>query len=88
MRGPDDSGEGASDEQLPDYLKNDPLFRKYRTASASVGEKEVHERDLKLFEKLRAKITKMNNIQNENKRILAKGASARARPRPPLHARD
>ena len=84
MRGPDDSGEGASDEQLPDYLKNDPLFRKYRTASASVGEKEVHERDLKLFEKLQAKITKMNNIQNENKRILAKArASARARAPPP-----
>ena len=88
MRGPDDSGEGASDEQLPDYLKNDPLFRKYRTASASVGEKEVHERDLKLFEKLQAKITKMNNIQNENKRILAKArASARARA-PPSIARD
>ena len=58
------------------YIKKDENFsRKYgETFSAGVREEEVHERDRPLFEKIRVKERKVQNMQEENRRIYMKEA--------------
>jgi hypothetical protein len=68
--------------ELPEYLKRLPEHqrRAYERGKEggreggvlSVGEGEVHEKDRKLFEKLRGKAAKIENMEEEIRRIYAK----------------
>lgn len=68
--GPDD-GDKAN---LPEYIKNDVNYdRKYgKKYSSSLDESEVHEKDKEILEKIRAKERKIQNMQEENRRIYMK----------------
>jgi pSer/pThr/pTyr-binding forkhead associated (FHA) protein len=78
----DEDAENSSDEEdveeekanLPDYIKNDPNYdRKFgKKYSSAVKESEVHERDKELLEKIKAKERKIQNMQEENRRIYMK----------------
>jgi len=61
---------------LPDYLKNLPEYNKPSEGfTSSLTQDDVHEKDRKLFEKLRAKTIKIDNMQLEISRIYAKESS-------------
>ena len=72
--------EGGRKAELPDYLKNLPehqrrSFERGREGGMgmiTVDESEVHEKDRKLFERLRAKVLKVEHMEGEMGRIYAK----------------
>ncbi|CAM9842273.1 unnamed protein product, partial [Heterosigma akashiwo] len=65
--------EGEEDEEdLPDYLKNDPHRAKYKAAKVGVKKSEVNRKDMELFDKMQEKVQKINKLQTEIQRILAK----------------
>lgn len=72
--------EGERKAELPDYLKNLPehqrrAFERGREGGmgmVTVDENEVHEKDRKLFERLRAKALKIEHMESEIGRIYAK----------------
>lgn len=77
----DDTEADEDDEQenknLPDYIKNDENYaRKYgEKFSSSVRDGDVHEKDRAVLEKIRAKERKIQNMQEENKKIYMKERS-------------
>lgn len=77
----DDSGDeeenGEEKDNLPSYIKRDENYdRKYgKKFSADIDESEVNEKDRAVLEKIRAKEKKIQNMQEENRRIYMKEAS-------------
>lgn len=70
----DEGGEVEDRSGLPDYIKNDQNYdRKYgKKYSSSLDDSEVHEKDKELLEKVRTKERKIQNMQEENRRIYMK----------------
>lgn len=64
----------AKEKDLPSYIKNDKNYdRKYADKySVELDESEVNEKDKQLLEKIKTKERKIQNLQEENKRIYMK----------------
>lgn len=70
----DDDEDDEDDKNIPDYLKNDENYdRKYgEKYSVSLKDAEVNEKDAAILEKIRKKEKKIQNMQEEIKRIYLK----------------
>eukprot|EP01042_Synura_sphagnicola_P000602 gene602-656_t len=66
--------EEEKEKKLPAYVKNDPNYdRKYgESFSASLVESEIVEKDREIYEKIKAKEKKIQNMQEEIRRIYMK----------------
>ena len=69
----DEDGEEEG-EELPDYVTKDPNYQRIygEKFSASVSSSEVNEKDNALYDKIRKKEKKIQNMQEEIKRIYMK----------------
>ena len=66
--------EEEKEKKLPAYVKNDPNYdRKYgESFSASLVESEIVDKDREIYEKIKAKEKKIQNMQEEIRRIYMK----------------
>lgn len=66
--------EEEEEEELPDYVKNDPNYNRIygEKFSSSLKDSEVNEKDAAVLEKIRKKEKKIQNMQEEIKRIYMK----------------
>lgn len=76
----EDAGKGEDEDEnadLPDYIKNDANYaRKYgEKYSSSLRDSDVHEKDKAVLEKIRVRERKIQNMQDENKKIYMKERS-------------
>jgi hypothetical protein len=73
----EDDQDDAKGSELPDYIRNDENFhRKHgKKFSADIDESTVDEKDRAILEKIRTKERKIQNMQEENRRIYVKEAS-------------
>lgn len=76
----DEDDELGPQVELPDYIKKDANYdRKYgEKYSAKLKDSEVHEKDKLILEKIRTKERKIQNMQEENRRIYLKENSQEA----------
>jgi len=72
----DDEGEAEEKGDLPSYIKRDENYdRKYgKKFSSTIDENEVNEKDRAILEKIRVKEKKIQNMQEETRRIYMKEA--------------
>jgi hypothetical protein len=66
--------EEEEEEELPDYVKNDPNYNRIygEKFSSTLKDSEVNEKDAAVVEKIRKKEKKIQNMQEEIKRIYMK----------------
>jgi FHA domain len=74
------SDEDVEAEELPDYIKNDENYdrkhgKKYSAGLADESSSETKEKDAAILEKIRTKERKIQNMQEEIRRIYLKEAS-------------